>query len=120
MQSTTPLSSQEGVLVEPQRAILDREALLASNLRSGMWVRLPDQSIGILTGCSAAGQAQVTLTKPDGTTKMVLDASDKAVPAVVTVAAQTLVQANIEDIPYTRRPDVEALRVLGYKHRSEA
>jgi hypothetical protein len=115
-----PAPSAEGVIAVPRRAVLDKQALTAAELRPGMWVRLKDASIGILTGCSAEGVAEVTRIKPDGSTLMELGENDQAVPAIVLARAQDLKQADIEDIPEQRRPPFESLYALGYQHRSAA
>lgn len=111
-------------VIEAARPFPNRPDLLAAGLRPGMWV-MTTEGIGIITGCLPGGVAQVTLTKEDGTTKMMLDADDKAVPHVVLGDVSTLKQADIEDIVALHSdsrpaPDAEQLLKFGYQHRSAA
>jgi hypothetical protein len=76
--------------------------------RLGMWV-ITDKGVGILSANN-----EVVLVKEDGTNKLVVE-GDKAVPEKITV--DTITQANIEDIPVSRRPNTGALYTLGYKHK---
>lgn len=120
---TAPASSDapeaRSLEVALARPFINTPALTASGLRTGMWVMTPN-GVGILTGCRIDGLGEVTLSKPDGSTMMVLDADDKAVPAVVVRELVQIDQASIEDIPESRRGDVERLRAMGYKNRTPA
>lgn len=116
--------ARQDYLVETVRPFIDRPALNAAGLRSGMWV-MTSEGIGIITGCQLGGIAEVTLAKPDGTTRMTLSADDKAVPHVVLGDVTTLEQACVEDIVALHSgsrpaPDPESLLVLGYKRRGAA
>lgn len=101
------------------RPFVNVPALTAASLRTSMWVTTPN-GVGILTGCRIDGLGEVTLTKPDGSTMMVLDENDKAVPAVIVHELAAIAQASIEEIPEARRGEVEALRAMGYKNRAAA
>jgi hypothetical protein len=103
----------------PDRPFINRPALDAVGLRRGQWVVCAD-GIGILTGARIDGLAEVTLQKPDGTTRMELDETDKAVPAVRVADMATLRAAHIEEIPDTRHEGADHLRGLGYISASEA
>ena len=109
----------QSAIVAPRRPAVDKAALKSAGLRNGMWVVKGGQ-VGILTGMGVDAVAEVTLAKADGTTKMMLDESDKPVAVRVMSRAEDLRQAYIEEIPESRRPDVDALRAMGYINASEA
>lgn len=104
----------QAVQVQP-RPFVNTEALSRYNLRSGMWVVTQAGQVGIVTGCGVDGIAEITLTKEDGSTRMTLDANDKAVPQIVRSAPEAVRQADIKEIPPARVPSVEALKLMGYK-----
>ncbi len=101
------------------RPFINTPALDAAGLRKGMWV-MGMAGLGILTGCRIDGLGEVTLQKPDGTTRMELDENDKAVPMVHTCELDTLRAAYIDEIPESRYEDADQLRALGYITASEA
>jgi hypothetical protein len=106
------------VVAIPRRPFINTEALDAAGLRMNMWV-MAGQDLGILTGCRIDGLAEVTLQKPDGTTRMELDAKDQAVPAVRVVERAGLRHARIEEIPESRHEGADQLRSFGYISASE-
>jgi len=105
----------ENKIIVPRRKgeAFNAIALNAAGLRPNMWV-VKDGVVGILTGCSLDGIAEVTMTKPDGTNKMMLDEHDKAVPATFSARVEDLQQATNDEIPEARRPAEEASLALGY------
>lgn len=103
----------------PERPFVNLHALNAAGLRRGQWV-MSASGIGILTGARIDGLAEVTLQKPDGTTRMELDEDDKAVPAVRLTDMANLRAAFIEEIPDARHEGAEHLRSFGYINASEA
>ncbi len=100
------------------RPYVNEAALAANSKRIGMWVTTP-AGVGIMTGCTAEGWAQVTLCKPDGTTVMTLDDDDKAVPNVLTYEMGGVHRAYINDIPESRRGDLDRLRAMGYQDNAQ-
>lgn len=101
-------------VVELARPFIDRPALSSAGLRNGMWV-MTGEGVGIITGCRLGGVSEVTLAKADGTTRMQLDADDKAVPHVVLGDVATIRQATADEIPASRRhPEVEKMAAMGY------
>lgn len=106
-------------IVVPASPFVHLGAIAAASLRQGMWVLTKDDQVGILTGCRLDTTAEVTLIKPDGTTQMVLDANDRAVPAIVLCALSDLRPACVEDIPKSRHDGADHLRSFGYKMRGE-
>jgi hypothetical protein len=114
-----PVQSLNVVLSRP---FIDKDALSAVNLGYGFWAMTP-QGVGIVTGCQDGAAVDVTLIKPDGLTKMVLNEQDKAVNAVYHGLLINVRRAYIDEIP-NRNPDVEDydshMRKFGYIHSSEA
>ncbi len=104
----------QSAIVTPRRPVVDKIALQATGLRTGMWVA-KDGKIGILTGMGIDGIAEITLTKIDGGTQMMLDEHDKPVSVRVMARAEDVRQAFIEEIPETRRPAFDTLLALGYR-----
>jgi hypothetical protein len=116
-------------LVVPQRSGIHHATLADAGLRSGMWVAPADNSelvalgtgiVGILTGCTSEGVAEVTLVKPDGTTQMALGDNDQAVPATLSVPVDSLRQAYLDEIPEPRRGNPATLARMGYVERGSA
>jgi len=103
----------QSMVIAPSRPFLNQAALDSASMRKGMWV-VKDGHTGIITGCRIDALVEVTLAKPDGTTRMMLDASDKAVPEVVLSSLSDLRRATISEIPESRRPSLEALQSMGY------
>lgn len=109
----------QSLQVELARPFVNLHALDAAGLRRGQWV-MSASGIGILTGARIDGMAEVTLIKPDGSTRMELDDKDQAVPAVRVIDMGTLRAAHIEEIPDTRHEGADHLRSFGYISASEA
>lgn len=105
--------------VVPDRPFVNTHALDVAGLRRGMHV-MSAQGYAILTGARLDGLAEITLQKPDGTTRMELDAHDRAVPAVRVVEMASLRAAHIEEIPESRHEGAHHLRRFGYISASEA
>lgn len=118
-QAATDLSVARSVEIVLARPFVNVRALDAAGLRIGMWVTTSN-GVGILTGCRIDGLGEVTLAKPDGTTKMELNSDDKAVPAVCCRALVDLRAAFIEEIPASRHEGEDHLRGFGYVNASEA
>lgn len=74
-------------------------------LRLGMWV-VYDKHVGILTGLTANGRAEIMMTHSDGTNRIVVLAQAAAVE-----------QAALNDIPLARRPALSHARVYGYREK---
>jgi len=106
-------AQQQIVVPHKKGEAFNKTGLDAVNLRMSMWV-VKDGVVGILTGCSLDGIAEVTMTKPDGTNKMMLDEHDKAVPATFSARVEDLQQATHDEIPEARRPAEEISLALGY------
>lgn len=103
----------QSMVIAKSRPFVNQAALDSASLRKGMWV-FKDGQIGIITGCRIDALVEVTLIKPDGTTHMMLDANDKAVPEVVLSSVSNLRRATISEIPEPRRPSLDALQSMGY------
>lgn len=110
-------AQQQIVVPRSKGEIFSGIALKAAGLRPSMWVANKAGVIGILTACAIDGIAEVTMSKPDGNTKMMLDENDRAVPAVYSARVEDLRQAYIDEIPEQRRPDEAVLLSLGYKYK---
>lgn len=120
MNLLSSLFARKSTAIEPKsmvipaaRPFLNQAALDSSGMRKGMWVVSGGQT-GIITGCRIDALVEVTLIKPDGTTRMMLDAADKAVPEVVLSNVSNLRRATISEIPESRRPSLDALQSMGY------
>lgn len=111
------------VVVPASAARINTAAIEAAGRTLREWVMTPANGVGILTGCGADGLGEVTIIKGDGTTHMVIDADDKAVPLVVPVDLAVLRRAYIDEVPACRHPDVDHdahMRSFGFIHSSEA
>jgi len=107
-------TKQEQVVIpQTTAALFSYRAMKSAALRPAMWV-VCAEGVGVLTACTPDGRATVTLAKADGSTKMVLSADDKAVPAVFTAATSEIRQATHDEIPETRRPADDVSVRLGY------
>jgi hypothetical protein len=104
---------QQQIVVPRSKSQNSTAPLVANNLRMNMWV-VNAGVVGIVTGCSADGIAEVTMTKPDGTTRMMLDEHDKAVPATFSARVEDMLQATHDEIPESRRPPEDISIALGY------
>jgi hypothetical protein len=118
-QPATDQTEARSIAIALARPFVNTRALAAAGLRRGMWV-MSAAGIAILTGARIDGMAEVTLIKPDGTTRMELDENDQAVPAVRIADMDALRAAFIEEIPETRHEGADHLRRLGYISASEA
>jgi hypothetical protein len=108
-------AAPQSLVVPPAREFVNQPALDAASRRIGMWV-MTAEGVGILTGCRVDGLAVVTLAKPDGGTRMTLDANDQAVPATVVCELGRLRTAYIFEIPESRRGDPDRLAAFGYSN----
>lgn len=80
--------------------------------RKGMWVNASGR-IGIITNF-INGDIEVTYTKSDGSTVMVMNDAEVVVPACALYPAQQVRRAVIGEIPTSRYESVELLKALGY------
>lgn len=101
------------------------EAILTSldpndfGLKMGMWVKDAEGKIGILTDHL---KGEITYTKADGTTVMILSPDDKVIPKQEIHALNTITRASLEEVPVNRRfpdnsgnPDHEKMKAAGYQ-----
>lgn len=114
------LEAPQSLVVPPTAPFVHHDALRGADLRKGMWAVTKDGDVGIITGCRIDAMAEVTLIKPDGSTRMMLDENDKAIPHVVLSELADLRPAYIEEIPASRHEGEEHLRSFGYIKQSEA
>lgn len=119
MPAAAPASGPVQQMIVPPRAFVNNAALDAAGLRRGMHAMSEAYGYAIITGARIDGLAEITLQKPDGTTRMELDENDKAVPAVRLVPMDTLRMARIEEIPASRHEGADHLRSFGYVNASE-
>jgi hypothetical protein len=114
------------LLVVPRRRseIFSQTTLDSCGLRPNMWVAKDEADgsaiVGILTACDLDGLVEITLVKPDGSNRMMLDENDKAVPYKVTTRIDSIRQAWVEEVPARRCDDVDRLARLGYKSKGGA
>lgn len=113
LRGEAPASGSRAHVAALARPFVNQPALDANSKRIGMWVITP-RGVDILTGCRIDGLPEVTLAKPDGTTLMTLDANDQAVPDVLVCDMGAVHRADINDIPESRRGDIDRLRAMGY------
>lgn len=109
------------VVVTNQRKYINRYALNGVGLDAHHWAMTPD-GVGIIVGCDGAGEVEVNLVKPDGTTYMTLSGDDKAVPKTYVGNVEAVRRAYIDEVPACRHPDVdhvEHMRSKGYRLSSE-
>lgn len=109
----------QSLVVPAVAPFVHHDALRGADLRKGMWAVTKDGDVGIITGCRIDALAEVTLIKPDGSTRMMLDENDKAIPHVVLSELADLRPAYIEEIPEARHEGEDHLRSFGYKRGGE-
>jgi hypothetical protein len=119
--STAPTGPVQTYVVPVGRQYANRVALNAVGLDIRHWA-MTDAGVGIIVGCDIDGMVDVTLVKPDGTTKMTLNDWDQPMPMTVRKQLSEIRRAYLDEVPAARHPDRnhEAhMRLHGYRHSSE-